>query len=99
MDCSVQCEIISESTHSEVAASPSSPPSSHEEVKQPEAILTREIGLVTDPLPALSKKPTKGKSNPLSLDNIIKLDSDTVSQRLIESVQMVRELLQSNREL
>lgn len=31
--------------------------------------------------------------------NIIKLDPDTISQRLIESVAMVRELLQSNREL
>lgn len=35
----------------------------------------------------------------MTIDNIIKLDPDTISQRLIESVSMVRELLQSNREL
>ena len=64
------------------------------------------MGVGTDPEPAAlvqAKEKVAGlkkkkKEDPaLSIQNIIKLDPDTISQRLIESVQMVRELLQSNR--
>jgi chaperonin cofactor prefoldin len=37
--------------------------------------------------------------NPIVNNTIVKLDPDTISQRLIESVSMVTDLLQSNRQL
>ena len=42
----------------------------------------------------------KKKTAPIvSMQNIIKLDPDTISQKLIESVGMVKDLLKSNKDL
>jgi small-conductance mechanosensitive channel len=48
-----------------------------------------------------AKSGKAGMKKPIQITqaNIIKLDPDTISQRLIESVGMVTDLLQSNRQL